>query len=509
MRISVTSTTALLSGLMITAVLGLSSKEATVKHPSQIGTVDEPITLACHTTTTNSVNWWYQPSPGAVIREICVNGELLNGNKYIYSLNHMDYSLTIRSPMLNSSGIYTCAEDNGFGIRHVVQLDIAARQSATVGNPVTLTCGAAVTTQPVNWWYQTSPFTEVTEVCANGEILNGNKRYVWLDTRNFDLTINSTQLKNSGLYTCVEKMGFGDRHFVRLTVLEYVTEDPDGLRGSTSTVSNNDTSTLFIINLVNHKGNMANVTAIAICTSVAGVVICVVIGAVLCRRRFRKTTAQQPTGVENAQTTEPLVPSRSRHRKHLSRINRKLFEHARFWEEALQHASKTGVANFTETARHLFELTHFPKLHRKYIDELTNYVNRKHRDVEIIAGLDLRGFIFALPVAQRLRLPFVPISKFGMISGDGIETIHRDYTSRNGKVMQLEVHKNALEVNQKVIIIDDELGAGGSLKAAVECMQQLQADILECVVVFEIQHFGGLEKVSQTGVTVHSLVRLS
>ncbi|CAF91554.1 unnamed protein product, partial [Tetraodon nigroviridis] len=112
------------------------------------------------------------------------------------------------------------------------------------------------------------------------------------------------------------------------------------------------------------------------------------------------------------------------------------------------------------------------------------------------AGLDARGFLFGPLLAQRLGVGFVQVRKRGKLPGP---TLSVAYQLEYGKA-EVEIQQDAVAPGQKVLVIDDLLATGGTLLAACELLEKLQARVLECVVVL-----GGAERVRP--VPVFSLVQ--
>ncbi|XP_015272851.1 PREDICTED: adenine phosphoribosyltransferase [Gekko japonicus] len=130
-----------------------------------------------------------------------------------------------------------------------------------------------------------------------------------------------------------------------------------------------------------------------------------------------------------------------------------------------------------------------PEAFRAAIDLLEAHVKDKHRRVDFIAGLDSRGFLFGPVLAQRLGVGFVMIRKKGKLPG---RTESVSYTLEYGQA-ELEVQSDTVEPGQKVILIDDLLATGGTMRAACELMSKLKAEILDCVVLIELKFLKGAD----------------
>ena len=117
-----------------------------------------------------------------------------------------------------------------------------------------------------------------------------------------------------------------------------------------------------------------------------------------------------------------------------------------------------------------------------------------------IAGLDARGFIFGAAVAHELGLGFIPIRKKGKLPS---ETISVSYDLEYGS-NTVEMHVDAVEQGEKVIIIDDLLATGGTASAAQQLLSQAGAELVGLLVVIELTFLDGREKLD--GISVDTLI---
>jgi adenine phosphoribosyltransferase len=125
-------------------------------------------------------------------------------------------------------------------------------------------------------------------------------------------------------------------------------------------------------------------------------------------------------------------------------------------------------------------------------------------DVEIIAGIEARGFIFAAAIAQAKGAGFVPFRKSGKLP---FETIGANYGLEYGED-EIEVHIDAFTGGKSVVIIDDVLATGGTIAAALELAERSGAAVKSVQVLFEISGLGGRELVSKRfpNIDIKSLV---
>ena len=113
-------------------------------------------------------------------------------------------------------------------------------------------------------------------------------------------------------------------------------------------------------------------------------------------------------------------------------------------------------------------------------------------EVEAIAGLDSRGFIFGAALAYELKLPFVMIRKPGKLPGD-VERI--DYELEYGR-NTFEVGRDSFQPGQKVLVIDDVLATGGTAAAACALVKRLGAEVFEVACVIELPALEGRKKIA-------------
>ncbi len=109
---------------------------------------------------------------------------------------------------------------------------------------------------------------------------------------------------------------------------------------------------------------------------------------------------------------------------------------------------------------------------------------------ELVAGIEARGFIPGAAIAVRLGAGFVPIRKTGKLPWT---TVVESYDLEYG-TDQLEVHSDAVQPGQRVLIVDDVLATGGTASAAVRLMRKLGADVVGVQVLIELGYLDGRER---------------
>lgn len=118
-------------------------------------------------------------------------------------------------------------------------------------------------------------------------------------------------------------------------------------------------------------------------------------------------------------------------------------------------------------------------------------------DVDVIVGLESRGFIFGMPIAYNLNKPFIPVRKKGKLP---CETVSMSYDLEYGKA-EIEIHKDAIKPGQKVVIIDDLIATGGTVEAAAKLVEQLGGEVVKVVFLMELAGLNGRSKLEGYDVT--------
>jgi adenine phosphoribosyltransferase len=122
------------------------------------------------------------------------------------------------------------------------------------------------------------------------------------------------------------------------------------------------------------------------------------------------------------------------------------------------------------------------------IDALSeHYIDKQ---IDLVLGMEARGFIFGPAVAYRLNAGFVPIRKPKKLPA---ATASIEYELEYGK-NTLEIHKDAIQKGQHVIIVDDLLATGGTAAATVQLAESLGADVVGCGFVVELDFLKGRQK---------------
>ena len=129
-----------------------------------------------------------------------------------------------------------------------------------------------------------------------------------------------------------------------------------------------------------------------------------------------------------------------------------------------------------------------PAALRETIDRLTHHYQDKY--IDLIAGMESRGFIFGMPLAYRLGVGFVPIRKPGKLPAEKIsETYELEYGHNT-----LEIHLDAIEKGQRVLVVDDLLATGGTAKASCNLIEKLGGEVVSLAFIVELSFLNGRQK---------------
>jgi adenine phosphoribosyltransferase len=133
------------------------------------------------------------------------------------------------------------------------------------------------------------------------------------------------------------------------------------------------------------------------------------------------------------------------------------------------------------------------------IDALTDPYREAR--VDLVLGIEARGFIFAPPVAYALKAGFVPVRKPGKLPAAKLQV---NYELEYG-TDSLEIHQDAIEPGQRVLIVDDLIATGGTAKAVAEMVETMGATVIGMDFLVELTFLHGREKL--TKYDVHSLLK--
>ena len=138
--------------------------------------------------------------------------------------------------------------------------------------------------------------------------------------------------------------------------------------------------------------------------------------------------------------------------------------------------------------RDITPLLHDATAYRYVIDELTRLIGERTPDA--IVGIESRGFLFGAPVAYNLGVPFVPVRKAGRLPSERMSV---EFALEYGE-SQLDIHTDALERDQQVVIVDDLLATGGTAAATAKLVELLGAYVKSIAFLVELTALGGRQR---------------
>ncbi len=126
----------------------------------------------------------------------------------------------------------------------------------------------------------------------------------------------------------------------------------------------------------------------------------------------------------------------------------------------------------------------------------------KDMDIDVIAGIESRGFITGSLLAHALGKKFVLIRKPGKLPG---EVVGQEYKLEYGED-KVEIQKEAIKEGEKVLLVDDLVASGGTALASAQLIQKLGGEVIECSFVIDLPEVGGKKKLLDNGFKVYNVV---
>ncbi len=123
------------------------------------------------------------------------------------------------------------------------------------------------------------------------------------------------------------------------------------------------------------------------------------------------------------------------------------------------------------------------------------------RPIDKVAGLEARGFVLGGAIAHQLSVGFVPVRKAGKLPG---AVISRAYQLEYGEAV-VELHEDAIEAGERVLVVDDLLATGGTAEAGVSLIERLGGEIVGCSFVIDLPDLGGNARLTGLGIEVQAL----
>ena len=113
-------------------------------------------------------------------------------------------------------------------------------------------------------------------------------------------------------------------------------------------------------------------------------------------------------------------------------------------------------------------------------------------ECDVIAGAESRGFIFGVPLAYNMHKPFVPIRKAGKLP---CATISKTYALEYGTAT-IEMHKDSIKPGQKVVLVDDLIATGGTIRAAADLVEELGGEVVKILFLLELKGLEGRKQLA-------------
>ena len=140
-----------------------------------------------------------------------------------------------------------------------------------------------------------------------------------------------------------------------------------------------------------------------------------------------------------------------------------------------------------------------PQYFRLLVDLLVyRYMNQK---IDVVAGLDARGFIIGAALAYQLNVGFVPIRKKGKLP---FTTVSESYALEYGHAT-IEMHNDALKQDSRVLLVDDLVATGGTMMAGVNLIRRMGANVVEAAAILEFTDLPGGANIRNEGVPLFTL----
>lgn len=136
---------------------------------------------------------------------------------------------------------------------------------------------------------------------------------------------------------------------------------------------------------------------------------------------------------------------------------------------------------------------------RMLVDGLAEHY--KNQKIDKVAGIEARGFIIGAALAYKLGVGFVPIRKSGKLPA---ETVGQEYALEYG-ADRVEIHIDAIEQHEQVLLVDDLIATGGTAEAAVALIRKLGGIVMGCGFVIDLPEIGGMQRLQALGLNTFAL----
>lgn len=151
------------------------------------------------------------------------------------------------------------------------------------------------------------------------------------------------------------------------------------------------------------------------------------------------------------------------------------------------------VPNFPKPGIMFQDITTLLLKPKEFKDTIDMFVERyKGKNISVVAGIEARGFIFGPPIALAIGAKFVPLRKPKKLPG---KVISEEYILEYGRDC-LEMHVGAVEPEERALVVDDLIATGGTLCAAINLLERVGAEVVECACVIELPDLKGRERLN-------------
>ena len=152
--------------------------------------------------------------------------------------------------------------------------------------------------------------------------------------------------------------------------------------------------------------------------------------------------------------------------------------------------------------RDITPLLQNPRVFRVLIDQFVHRYMAPELRPDVVAGIDARGFILGAVVAYELNIGFVPIRKKGKLP---YATVADSYELEYGSAT-VEIHTDAVQPDNRVLLIDDLIATGGTMMAGKRLLEKLGARVIEGAAIVDLPELGGSTALRATGLPLFTLV---
>jgi adenine phosphoribosyltransferase len=143
-----------------------------------------------------------------------------------------------------------------------------------------------------------------------------------------------------------------------------------------------------------------------------------------------------------------------------------------------------------------------PEAWKETLSQLVQRYKNAQPKIDVVVGIEARGFILGGALAEQLGVGFVPMRKLGKLPA---ETISEEYDLEYGKD-HVELHRDAIAPGQNILVVDDLIATGGTCIAACNLITKLGGKVSECAFVIDLPDIGGRKKLKEAGFNSFALM---